>query len=87
MVAAPKGQKLDLASDLAADQVVEIDRSDPQAHAGQLEKLAPRGFDYVIEATDSESVCQDALRFVRRGGEVLVYGVYPEDARVSWAII
>lgn len=80
VVAAPPGRKLDLASKLAADEVVAMDRQDPNLHGKRLQELSPNGFDYVIEATGAASVCEEALRYVRRRGTLLVYGVYPEKA-------
>jgi D-arabinitol dehydrogenase (NADP+) len=84
VVAAPPGQKLDLISRLAADEVVPMDRQTSEAHTKRLQELSPKGFDYVIEATGSPSVCEEALRFVRRRGTLLVYGVYPEKATVRF---
>ena len=78
--AAPAGPKLDLAARLAAADVVAIDKADPTAHRRRLEALSPNGFDYVIEATGAPYLCEEALRFVRRRGTVLIYGVYPEAA-------
>ncbi|MBV9492150.1 MAG: zinc-dependent alcohol dehydrogenase family protein [Verrucomicrobia bacterium] len=80
VVAAPPGPKLDLAAKLAADEVVPIDRHNPEVHRKRLQELSPNGFDYVIEATGAAPLCEEALRFVRRRGTVLVYGVYPENA-------
>ena len=80
VVAAPPGKKLDLISRLAADEVVAMDREDPNIHRKRLRELSPNGFDYVIEATGAAPVCEDALQFVRRRGTLLVYGVYPEKA-------
>ena len=34
----------------------------------------------MIEATGAPYLCEEALRFVRRRGTVLIYGVYPEAA-------
>ena len=34
----------------------------------------------MIEATGSAPICEEALRFVRRRGTLMVYGVYPEKA-------
>jgi D-arabinitol dehydrogenase (NADP+) len=82
--AAPAGPKLDLVGRLAADHVVPIDRKDPEVHRRRLRELAPKGFDYVIEATGAPSVCEEALNFVRRRGTILVYGVYPEKASVRF---
>jgi D-arabinitol dehydrogenase (NADP+) len=78
VVAAPAGPKLDLVERLAADAVVSIDRKDPGPHRRRLNELSPKGFDYVVEATGAAYLCGEALRFVRRRGTVLIYGVYPE---------
>lgn len=41
--------------------------------------------DAQIEATGSEKVANDAINFVRRGGTLMIYGVYSNDALVHWA--
>jgi D-arabinitol dehydrogenase (NADP+) len=84
VVAAPAGPKLELVGRLAADQTVVIDRIDPEKHRRQLHELSPTGFDYIVEATGSAAVCEDALQFTRRGGTLLVYGVYPEADSVRF---
>jgi D-arabinitol dehydrogenase (NADP+) len=84
VVAAPPGPKLDLAEKLAADTVVAIDKNDPEKHRRRLNELAPNGFDYVVEATGSPQMCQETLRFVRRRGTIMVYGVYPPNAAVAF---
>ena len=50
----------------------------------QIKKENPYGFDVVIEATGSVKVLEDSINYVRRGGKLVVYGVYSNDARVSW---
>ena len=84
VVAAPPGPKLELAGRLAADEIVPIDRKNPDRHRNRLRELNPTGFDYIVEATGSAFVCEDALQFVRRGGTLLVYGVYPETESVRF---
>lgn len=84
VVAAPAGPKLDLIQKLAADEVVAIDKKDPSQHQQQLSALSPNGFDYVIEATGVAEMCEEALKFVRRRGTLLIYGVYPEKAFVKF---
>ena len=79
-VAAPAGLKLDLIARLAADDVVPVDRKDPEVHRRRLREISPSGFDYVVEATGSTTLLEDALNLVRRRGTVLVYAVYPDDA-------
>lgn len=77
-VAAPAGPKLDLAERLCADNVVAVDRNDPEAHRRALRQISVNGFDYVVEATGAPAMCAEAVRQARRGGEVLIYGVYPD---------
>ncbi|WP_419730271.1 zinc-dependent alcohol dehydrogenase family protein [Lichenicola sp.] len=79
-VAAPAGPKLDLAARLSADRVVAVDRNDPELHRKALRDISPNGFDYVVEATGAAAMCAEAVHQVRRGGTVLIYGVYPEPA-------
>lgn len=75
-VAAPAGPKLDLIGRLAADDVAAVDRNDPEVHRRRLQELSPKGFDYVIEATGAPAMAEDAMRFARRRGTILIYGVY-----------
>lgn len=84
-IAAPGGLKMDLAKSLdAADHYVELSRSDPSAQFEQIKKDHQYGFDVVIEATGSVKLLEDAIHYVRRGGTLVVYGVYASAARVSW---
>jgi len=85
IIAANKGIKMDIAKDLeAADVYVELDRKDPKPQWDKLKEDHPFGFDVVVEATGVESIVQDSINYVRRGGTLLVYGVYEDKARVSW---
>ena len=43
-----------------------------------------KGFDIVVEATGSAKILEEAIHYVRRGGKLVVYGVYSNAARVSW---
>jgi D-arabinitol dehydrogenase (NADP+) len=84
-VAAPAGPKLDLVSRLAADEVVPIDRNAATAHREYLLRTHKHGFDCVIEATGVPSLCTEAIDYTRMGGQLVVYGVYPEQARINWS--
>lgn len=85
VVAAPEGLKMDLAKQLdAADVYVELSRKDPKAQFEQLKKDNPYGFDIVVEATGSVKILEDSIHYVRRGGKLVVYGVYGNADRVSW---
>lgn len=68
----------------AADEYVDLSRKDPSAQYQKLKNDNPYGFDIVVEATGSVRVLEDAINFVRRGGKLVVYGVYNNSATVSW---
>ncbi|BDD54653.1 hypothetical protein MPDQ_003064 [Monascus purpureus] len=85
VVAAPAGLKMDLARSLdAGDEYIELSRTDPAAQFAQIHEENPYGFDIVVEATGSAKILEDAINYVRRGGKLVVYGVYANSARVSW---
>jgi L-iditol 2-dehydrogenase len=56
----------------------------PDGVTSALAALRPgTGADVVIEASGNTSAAEAALEFVRRGGTVLLFAVYPEVARLS----
>ncbi|KAJ5206825.1 hypothetical protein N7491_002542 [Penicillium cf. griseofulvum] len=86
VVVAPGGLKMDLAQKLGAgDKYVELSRESPQAQFDALKAENPYGFDIVIEATGSQKILEDSINYVRRGGKLVVYGVYSSEVRVSWS--
>ncbi|OWO97486.1 hypothetical protein B2J93_9107 [Marssonina coronariae] len=85
VVAAPEGLKMELAKQLnAGDEYIELSRKEPEVQFAKLKEDHPYGFDIVVEATGSPKILEDAINYVRRGGTLVVYGVYSESARVSW---
>ena len=80
-VAAPTAAKLELARNRGADHIVQLDRRKPAAAEDRLRALAPAGFDVVVDATGALSVLGSALRLVRTGGTLFVYGMAAESAR------
>lgn len=86
VVVAPQGLKMDLAQQLGAgDKYIELSRKDPQAQFDTLKAENPYGFDIVVEATGSQKILEDSINYVRRGGKLVVYGVYSSEVRVSWS--
>ncbi|GLB39165.1 putative alcohol dehydrogenase GroES-like domain [Lyophyllum shimeji] len=84
-IAANKGIKTKVAQDLdCGDEYIEFDRVNPEPQWEELKKANPYGFDVVVEATGSEKVANDAIHLVRRGGTLLIYGVYANSALVHW---
>lgn len=86
VIAAPEGLKMDLAKSLdAADEYVALSRKDPDTQFEKLKADNPYGFDIVVEATGSAKILEDAIHYCRRGGKLVVYGVYADKDRVSWS--
>ncbi|KAF5336408.1 hypothetical protein D9611_006517 [Ephemerocybe angulata] len=86
VIAANKGIKTEIAQSLnAADVYVELDRENPSPQWEEIKKNYPKGFDVVIEATGAESVANEAINYVRRGGTLMVYGCYSKQAVVHWS--
>lgn len=79
-VAAPTASKLAVARAHGAAHVVQLDRADPRAAEAELRRIAPEGFDAVIEATGSTTVLELGIDLTRNGGAILVYGLAGEDA-------
>jgi D-arabinitol dehydrogenase (NADP+) len=85
VLAAPGGLKMELAKKLgAADVYIELSRDNPEVQFNKIKEENKYGFDIVVEATGSPKILEDAIHYVRRGGKLVVYGVYSHAARVSW---
>ena len=85
VIAANKGIKMDIAQQLeAGDEYIELDRQNPEAQWKKLRQDNPYGFDVVVEATGVEKVANDSINYVRRGGTLMIYGVYENKALVHW---
>lgn len=85
-IAANRGIKMDLARQLdAGDAYIDLDRKDALAQWAQIKTDNPYGFDVVAECTGVESIVNDSINYVARGGTLLVYGVYEDKARVAWS--
>jgi len=84
-VAAPTDFKLELARAYGVDETVQIRRNALTESLGRLRKLAPLGFDVVIDATGAPSIIEQCISLTKNGGTVLVYGMADEADRVSWS--
>ncbi|KAF1918726.1 L-threonine 3-dehydrogenase [Ampelomyces quisqualis] len=85
-IASKGGPKLHLARKLGiADEYLTISDDAPDEQMSTLASLNPHGFDIVVEATGSPWVLESSLEFVRKGGKLVVYGVYDESVKISWS--
>jgi D-arabinitol dehydrogenase (NADP+) len=71
--------KLALATELGAAEVVIADNALDE----KLRRVAPYGFDVVIDATGVAGVLERSLRHVKNGGSYLLFGVCAPTDRVS----
>jgi D-arabinitol dehydrogenase (NADP+) len=76
---------MDIARQLeAGDEYIELDRQNPDAQWQKLKDDNPYGFDVVVEATGVEKIADMSIGYVRRGGTLMIYGVYENKALVHW---
>ena len=85
-IASKAGPKLDLARKLdIADTYITISDDQPAADMDALYAANPYGFDIVVEATGAPTVLEKAVDYVRKGGKLVVYGVYDEKVKIAWS--
>ncbi|KAJ4377476.1 hypothetical protein N0V83_000301 [Neocucurbitaria cava] len=85
-IASKGGPKLDLAKELGiADSFITISDHQPQVEMAALASANPYGFDVVVEATGAPTVLEQSIEFVRKGGKLVVYGVYDEGVKIAWS--
>jgi len=85
VIAANKGIKMDIAKNLdCGDEYIELDRQNPAAQWQKLKDDNKYGFDVVVEATGVEKLANESINYVRRGGTLMIYGVYENKALVHW---
>lgn len=85
-IASKGGPKLDLAREMKiADEYITISDAEPRVQMEELAAWNPYGFDIVIEATGSPTVLEASLDYVRKGGKLVVYGVYDDSVKISWS--
>lgn len=76
--------KLDRALELGVNEKFAMRRGELDADVQRLLELSGgEGFDLVVEATGNPEICQVCVPLTRDGGTVLLYGVAPEDARIT----
>ncbi len=83
VVCAPTEKKLEMVRKLAGANTVQIGRSGARDAHQIIMSFAPKGFDYVIDATGSSEIVEQCFDFVRVGGCIAVFGVPNEDAVVK----
>lgn len=83
-VASSTAFKLELAAGYGADETVQARFTSDVASTAPLRKIAPDGFDIVIDATGSVDAIAHGTGLLRDGGTMLVYGMTAEQALVPF---
>ena len=73
-------RKLDI-----ADTYIQISNTHPEVEMTSLLTTNPHGFDIVVEATGAPTILESALNYVRKGGKLVVYGVYDDSVKIAWS--
>ncbi len=77
-------ERLEVARQLGADHVIDIDRVVPDARPGAVRELtAGRGSDLTIECTGDPAAVVEGLRMTRDAGTYVVVGQYTDAGSVS----
>ncbi len=82
IVAGRRADRLQLARELGADEVIDVQSTDPLARIHEL--TAGRGVAQVIECTGVPQVWEDSVQMVRKGGRVLLFGGCASGTKVSF---
>lgn len=73
-------QKLEQAKKLGADYIFDAKAEDFEE---RVRKIAPDGFDVVIDCTGAQASVQSAIPYVKSAGTLLIFGVCPRSARID----
>ena len=65
------------------ERAKKLGASDTQTDINKLLEDEPLGFDCVIDATGAARAIEGAFAAVKRGGKFMVFGVAPQEARIS----
>ncbi len=76
-----RSERLELARQLGADHTVVA--RDPSEMQERLRAISTYGFDLVIDATGVPAVVQGAVKYVKNGGTLLLFGVCPNESEIA----
>ena len=82
-VAAPSKDKLDILNNLGIKETYQISRDDAESNREAILEQHPHGFDIVVEATGSAMVAEEAIKYLKKNGKLILYAVYNAADRIS----
>ena len=81
----PKPNRLKVAKELGAD--ITMNPSEVDVVKEVLKLTNQYGCDIYIEASGAGESIKQGLRMVRKGGTVVIFGVYPGPTSVDWSVV
>ena len=76
-------ERLELAKKLGATQIINVSKKNPVEKI--LEEQPYEGIDFVFECVGVETSIRNAMDLIRKGGRVVVVGVFGNEVRVNMA--
>ncbi len=73
-------QKLEIARSLGATESI---LADEQGKEARLKKIAPFGFDVVIDCTGIPKVIEQSFMYLKDSGRLLIFGVCPQESEIK----
>jgi L-iditol 2-dehydrogenase len=83
IVAGRNARRLERARDLGAEATVMVNPGEDLGEALRLRSPEGRGADVVVEAVGMPETCEAAVRAVRKGGVVNLFGGCPSETRIG----
>ena len=77
-----KAEQLGTGIGAGGRRIIAVDCGDSDS-GEKLRRLAPGGFDLIVDCTGSPQAVEAALPRLRNSGRLLIFGVCPQDSRVS----
>ena len=68
----------------AVDEYIELDCQHPEAQWKKLKDDNLYGFDVVVDVIGVEKLVDKSINYVRRGGTLMICGVYENKVLVHW---
>lgn len=83
VVAAPSKDKLDILNELGIKETFQISRDDAETNRNEIMKNYPYGFDIVVDTTGSSKVAEEAIKYVKKNGKLVLYAVYNDSQTMT----
>lgn len=84
VVCGPSKDKLEVVRAYGGTETILMDRNDPGVHEKELAKIAPKGFDILVDTTANVEVMESMIKFGKMGAKFIMFAM--PHAGSKWAI-